>query len=400
MANNLPTIAQLQDPAWLQSQSPRVQRAVQVATEGRHRAKNDVVKLNSNYVQKRAADKRWREAHPDAYLQEQQQPPATTTSSNPTPGQSTGGGQGQNVRFNQKIDKMDRRAQGQQGTTATSDRRDATADARDAGAPAPRPSTSVIGTTSSMGAANTRSPFQTPTAPAWATPAPTQPWMTPTNTNRGNNSQPSAPRVNSLPNGVPSWALPAAPRIPSSIPPVTIPSGIPAPSIPVIQGPRLPSQPLTGGGAIGVPGGLSPAQQQAAMPRLQAMALNYPSGVVRGGGFVPSANGGRGGIYTDPNGKKYYVTGDGKFMYMGDPTQAVVPQQAISQAAANLRALTTFAPLGVLPSSQQPSGGGFGSYYGGGFGGGGGGGGYTSYDPYNGNPAWYNNTDLTAWNIQ
>ena len=62
--NNLPTIAQLQDPAWLKSQSQRVQTAVFHATEGKHRAKNDVVKLNSNYVQRRAADKRWKETHP------------------------------------------------------------------------------------------------------------------------------------------------------------------------------------------------------------------------------------------------------------------------------------------------------------------------------------------------
>lgn len=382
MANNLPTIAQLQDPAWLQSQSGRVQRAVQVATEGRHRAKNDVVKLNSNYVQKRAADKRWREAHPDAYLQEQQQPPATTTTSNPTPGQSTGGGQGQNVRFNQKIDKMDRRAQGQQGTTATSDRRDATADARDAGAPAPRPSTSVIGTTSSMGAANTRNPFQTPTAPAWVKTPAAPAWVN-DNTNRNNNAQPSAPRVNNLPNGVPSWALPAAPRIPSGIPPATIPSGIPSRNIPA---------------NIPAPASYTPARPAPA--RTPAI----PAGVTPGGNWGPTN--GAYTVYFDPSGKRYMVTADGRFIpsVVNQRTLTGQPNafgEAYDQAAlarlAYARAMSSY--LQPLPAGQQQSGGGFGSYYGGGFGGGGGGGGYTSYDPYNGNPAWYNNTDLTAWNI-
>ena len=136
------------------------------------------------------------------------------------------------------------------------------------------------------------------------------------------------------------------------------------------------------------------------MPRLQAMALSYPANVMQGGSYVPSYNGGPGGTYTDPNGRRYYVTGSGQFMYMGDPAQAVVGQPAISQAAQNLRYMATYSPMGVLPSSAPST---FGSYYGGGFGGGyggGGGGGYTSYDPYNSNPSWYNNMDLTAWNIQ
>ena len=361
MASNLPTIAQLQDPAWVKSQSQRVQSQIFRATEGKHRAKNDVVKLNSNYVQRRAADKRWKETHPDLYLQQQQQPPAATTTTGGNTTSNGGGGQGQNVRFNQKIDKMDRRAQGQtQTSTATSDRRDATADARDAGAPAPRPSTSVIGTTSSMGA-----------APEWWKRDLAKLNQLGTPTSLGGNTPVSynPTRETGSRTVAPGWWTPPAPQN---------------------------SRPM---GAIGVPGGLSPSQQQAAMLRLQAMALSYPPEVQRGGSYVRSANGGPGGIYTDPMGKKYYVTGGGQFMYMGDPTQAVVPQQAISRAAANLRALTTFAPMGVLPS-QQSNDGGFGSYYGGGFGGGGGGGGgYTSYDPYNGNPAWYNNTDLTAWNI-
>jgi len=388
MASNLPTIAQLQDPAWVKSQSQRVQSQIFRATEGKHRAKNDVVKLNSNYVQRRAADKRWREAHPDAYLQQQpafvQPPPTTGTTTNPTPGQSTGGGQGQNVRFNQKIDKMDRRAQGQtQTSTATSDRRDATADARDAGAPAPRPSTSVIGTTSSMGAANARSPFQTPTAPTWAKP-PAAPVWTNDNTNRGNNSQSSAPLVNSLPNGVPSWALPAAPRIPSGIPPVTIPSGIPSRNIPA---------------NIPAPASYTPARPAPA--RTPAI----PAGVTPGGNWGPTN--GAYTVYFDPSGKRYMVTADGRFIpsVVNQRTLAGQPNaygEAYDQAAlarlAYARAMSNY--LQPLPAGQQQSGGGFGSYYGGGFGGGGGGGGYTSYDPYNGNPAWYNNTDLTAWNIQ
>ena len=385
--NNLPTIAQLQDPAWLKSQSQRVQSQVFRATEGRHRAKNDVVKLNSNYVQRRAADKRWRETHPDLYLQQQQQPPAATTTTGGNTTSNGGGGQGQNVRFNQKIDKMDRRAQAQQQTTATSDRRDAIGDARDAGAPTTTPRAPSI--------------FNTPAAPAWLTPTPSQPWLPNANTNTGSNGGGNTPRLPSgLPNGVPNWALPAAPRIPSGLPTNQIPSGIPAPSIPVVQGPRLPRQPITGGGSIGVPGGLSQSQQQANMPRLQAMGLNYPANVMQGGSYVPSYNGGPGGTYTDPNGRRYYVTGSGQFMYMGDPAQAVVGQPAISQAAQNLRYMATYSPMGVLPSSAPST---FGSYYGGGFGGGyggGGGGGYTSYDPYNSNPSWYNNMDLTAWNIQ
>ena len=407
--NNLPTIAQLQDPAWLKSQSQRVQSQVFRATEGRHRAKNDVVKLNSNYVQRRAADKRWRETHPDLYLQQQQQPPAATTTTGGNTTSNGGGGQGQNVRFDQRISKFDR-ARGTsaggvtQSGTPLSDQRDATAEARDSAATTtPRPSTggSVIGTTSSMGAANTRSPFNTPaTPPAWLTPAPSQPWLPNANTNRNTgNGGGNTPRLPSgLPNGVPNWALPAAPRIPSGLPTNQIPSGIPAPSIPVVQGPRLPRQPNTGG-AIGVPGGLSQSQQQANMPRLQAMGLSYPANVMQGGSYVPSYNGGPGGTYTDPNGRRYYVTGSGQFMYMGDPSQAVVGQPAISQAAQNLRYMATYSPMGVLPSTPST----FGSYYGGGFGGGyggGGGGGYTSYDPYNSNPSWYNNMDLTAWNIQ
>ena len=137
------------------------------------------------------------------------------------------------------------------------------------------------------------------------------------------------------------------------------------------------------------------------MPRLQAMGLNYPANVMQGGSYVPSYNGGPGGTYTDPNGRRYYVTSSGQFMYMGDPSQAVVGQPAISQAAQNLRYMATYSPTEVLPSSAPST---FGSYYGGGFGGrygggGGGGGGYTSYDPYNSNPSWYNSLDLTAWNI-
>ena len=137
------------------------------------------------------------------------------------------------------------------------------------------------------------------------------------------------------------------------------------------------------------------------MPRLQAMGLNYPPNVMQGGSYVPSYNGGPGGTYTDPNGRRYYVTGNGQFMYMGDPSQAVVGQPAISQAAQNLRYMATYSPTEVLPSSAPST---FGSYYGGGFGGrygggGGGGGGYTSYDPYNSNPSWYNSLELTAWNI-
>ena len=386
MASNLPTIAQLQDPAWVKSQSQRVQSQIFRATEGKHRAKNDVVKLNSNYVQRRAADKRWREAHPDAYLQQQpafvQPPPTTGTTTNPTPGQSTGGGQGQNVRFNQKIDKMDRRAQGQtQTSTATSDRRDATADARDAGAPAPRPSTSVIGTTSSMGAAPTRNPFQTPTAPIWAT-TPAAPVFTP-QTNRNNGQQRQQGNGSSLP-AAPAWVLPAAPRVPSGIPYNEIPSGIPTRTIPA----GIPAQPS-----------YPPARPQ------PATVPSVPSGVLPGGQFGPTN--GAYNVYFDPNGKRYMVTADGRFIpsVVNQRTLAGQPNaygEAYDQAAlarlAYARAMSNY--LQPLPAGQQQSGGGFGSYYGGGFGGGGGGGGYTSYDPYNGNPAWYNNTDLTAWNIQ
>lgn len=367
--NNLPTISQLQDPAWLKSQSQRVQSAVFRATEGKHRAKNDVVKLNSNYVQRRAADKRWKETHPDLYLQQQQQPPAATTTTGGNTTSNGGGGQGQNVRFDQRISKFDR-ARGTsaggvtQSGTPLSDQRDATAEARDSAAtPAPRPSTSgsVIGATSSMGA-----------APDWWTRATSRLNNLGTPSSLGGNTMMpyNQSTATGSPTVAPNWWTPPAPRN---------------------------SRPA---GAIGVPGGLSQSQQQANMPRLQAMALSYPANVMQGGSYVPSYNGGPGGTYTDPNGRRYYVTGSGQFMYMGDPAQAVVGQPAISQAAQNLRYMATYSPMGVLPSSAPST---FGSYYGGGFGGGyggGGGGGYTSYDPYNSNPSWYNNMDLTAWNIQ
>ena len=124
-----------------------------------------------------------------------------------------------------------------------------------------------------------------------------------------------------------------------------------------------------------------------------------------GGGFANNANGGT--VYYSPDGKRYWVSPDGRFIpsqtnqnnLVGGSDIGTAYDQAAMARLAYARTMSGYLqPLASSPST-------FGSYYGGGFGGGyggggGGGGGYTSYDPYNSNPSWYNNMDLTAWNIQ
>ena len=124
-----------------------------------------------------------------------------------------------------------------------------------------------------------------------------------------------------------------------------------------------------------------------------------------GGGFANNANGGT--VYYSPDGKRYWVAPDGRFIpsqtnqnnLVGGSDIGTAYDQAALARLAYARTMSGYLqPLASAPST-------FGSYYGGGFGGrygggGGGGGGYTSYDPYNSNPSWYNSLDLTAWNIQ
>ena len=130
---------------------------------------------------------------------------------------------------------------------------------------------------------------------------------------------------------------------------------------------------------------------------------NIPAGVTPGGGFANNADGGT--VYYSPDGKRYWVSPDGRFIpsqtnqnnLVGGSDIGTAYDQAAMARLAYARTMSGYLqPLASTPST-------FGSYYGGGFGGGyggGGGGGYTSYDPYNSNPSWYNSLDLTAWNIQ
>ena len=346
---------------------------------GKHRIKNDRVKLNSNMVQKRTADYNYRMNHPDLYLQ---QPPATTptTTSNPTPGQSTGGGQGQNVRFNQKTSKFDRNMMGP-SSTPVSDQLDAISESRNSGATTtPKPTTGggPINAVGSVGPKPPTNPFapRTPsgpfapsTPPAWsATPAPFKPVV------------PSIPGVVYGPpaqkptNPFPYQGAPKIPAYPGA-------PTIPAPVRPVIPGVPQPA------------------------PTRPALPLNppIPSNVMQGGGFANGTNGAR--VYIDPLGRRYFVAPDGRFMPSTGTPRTLVggadfgtgQDQYMLAQLARARAMSEY-----LQPNAMSGGSTFGSYYGGGFGGGGrgggggggGGGGYDGYDSY---PTWY--TDLAAWNI-
>lgn len=326
---------------------------------GKHRIKNERVKLNSNMVHRREADYNWRMNHPDLYLQQPAFPPPTTTT-NPTPGQSTGGGQGQNVRFNQKVSKFDRNMSG----------------------PSPTPG-GPINAVGTVGGKKPTNPFPSPTPGGPFAPATPPSWLSPTPA--PSIPKPTTPTVPGIVYGPPKPGT--QPRNPFPFTPPSIPVYQGAPSIPK---PTVPSIP-------GVPS--RPTPTAPTMP----MNPPIPAGIMQGGGFSNGTNNSQ--IYIDPMGRRYLVAPDGRFL----PTTGT-PRTLVGGAdfgtGQDQYMLAQLARARVMNEYLQPltaqSGGGFGSYYGGGFGGGGrggggGGGGGGGYDGYNSYPNWY--TDLAAWNI-